>query len=109
DAISLHAALAGMHAAGAKSLAIEASSIGLHQGRLNGMHIDLALFTNLTRDHLDYHGDMEAYEAAKRILFDWPGLAHAVINLDDACGRRLVQHLLRRPAPPALIGYTREE
>jgi len=71
------------------------------------------LFTNLTRDHLDYHGDMEAYEAAKRILFDWPGLTHAVINLDDACGRRLVQHMQQRAstsAPaPVLIGYTRED
>jgi UDP-N-acetylmuramoyl-L-alanyl-D-glutamate--2,6-diaminopimelate ligase len=57
------------------------------------MHFDVALFTNLTRDHLDYHGTMEAYEAAKRKLFDWPGLKTAVVNLDDPAGLRLIAHL----------------
>jgi UDP-N-acetylmuramoyl-L-alanyl-D-glutamate--2,6-diaminopimelate ligase len=108
DAVMLQDALAGMRAAGARALAIEASSIGLHQGRLNGMHIDLALFTNFTRDHLDYHGDMTAYEAAKTILFDWPGLAHAVINLDDGMGQRLVQRLRDQVPQVAVIGYTIE-
>ena len=108
DAVLLQRRLASLRTAGAKSLAIEASSIGLEQGRLNGLHIDVALFTNFTRDHLDYHGDMAAYEAAKAILFDWPGLKHAVINLDDGMGRRQMQRL--NPSRPqiGLIGYSLE-
>jgi len=106
DAILLQRRLAQLRAAGAQALAIEASSIGLDQGRLNGMHFNVALFTNFTRDHLDYHVSMEAYEAAKRMLFDWPGLEHAVVNLDDDMGMRLVAHLqATRPALP-IIGYT---
>ena len=97
--------LAQARASGARALAIEASSIGLDQGRLNGLHVDIALFTNFTRDHLDYHGDMQAYEAAKRRLFDWPGLRHAVINLDDDMGQRLVAHLRSRPEV-GVIGYS---
>ena len=91
DAIQLQRLLATLHNAGAQALAIEASSIGLQQGRLNGMHFDVALLTNLTRDHLDYHGDMETYAAAKTILFDWPELQTAVVNLDDAYGIEIVQ------------------
>jgi UDP-N-acetylmuramoyl-L-alanyl-D-glutamate--2,6-diaminopimelate ligase len=106
DAVLLQRKLAQMRDGGARALAIEASSIGLDQGRLNGLHFDVALFTNFTRDHLDYHGDMDAYEAAKRMLFDWQGLRHAVINLDDDMGTRLVRHLRStRPALP-LTGYT---
>lgn len=93
DAIQLQRRLADLRDAGAKALAIEASSIGLHQGRLNGLHFDVALLTNLTRDHLDYHGDMNAYAAAKTALFDWPDLGVAVLNLDDAYGVELIQHL----------------
>ena len=104
DAVLLQRRLAELRDAGATALAIEASSIGLDQGRLNGMHIDVALFTNFTRDHLDYHHDMTAYEAAKAMLFDWPGLQHAVINLDDAMGLRLIQRLRQRSV--SLIGYT---
>ena len=65
---------------------MEVSSHGLDQGRVNGVAFDVALFTNLTRDHLDYHGTMAAYGAAKARLFAWPGLAAAVINVDDAFG-----------------------
>jgi UDP-N-acetylmuramoyl-L-alanyl-D-glutamate--2,6-diaminopimelate ligase len=83
DAVLLQRRLAQARSSGARALAIEASSIGLDQGRLAGLHVDIALFTNFTRDHLDYHGDMAAYEAAKRRLFDWPGLRHAVLNLGD--------------------------
>lgn len=108
DAVGMQAALARLRTAGARALAIEASSIGLHQGRMHGMHVDLALFTNFTRDHLDYHGDMTAYEAAKTMLFDWPGLAHAVINLDDGMGQRLVQRLRAQAPQVAIIGTTME-
>lgn len=105
DAILLQTELVKMQQAGVQALAIEASSIGLHEGRLDGMHIDIALFTNFTRDHLDYHGDMQTYEVAKRALFDWPGLQHAVINLDDPMGLRLVRHLRQREGAAAIIGY----
>jgi UDP-N-acetylmuramoyl-L-alanyl-D-glutamate--2,6-diaminopimelate ligase len=106
DAVLLQRKLVELRDAGAVALAIEASSIGLHQGRMNGLHIDTALFTNFTRDHLDYHEDMAAYEEAKTMLFDWPGLRHAVINLDDAMGLRLVVHLQQARPDMRLIGYT---
>ena len=103
DAVMLQRTLADLRAEGVAALAIEASSIGLDQGRLNGMHVDVALFTNFSRDHLDYHPDMKAYEAAKRVLFDWPNLRHAVINLDDELGCELVR-AYENKLP--LIGYT---
>lgn len=106
DAVLLQRKLAKARDAGATSVAIEASSIGLAQGRLDGMHFDAALFTNFTRDHLDYHGDMAAYEAAKTMLFDWPGLQHAVVNLDDDMGQRLIQLLQQKAPSTAIIGYT---
>jgi UDP-N-acetylmuramoyl-L-alanyl-D-glutamate--2,6-diaminopimelate ligase len=105
DAVLLQRKLAEVRTSGATSLAIEASSIGLDQGRLNGMHFDVALFTNFTRDHLDYHGDMDAYEAAKTALFSWPGLGHGILNLDDAMGMRLAQKFKGKLS---LIGYTLE-
>ena len=73
--------------------AIEASSIGLAEHRLAGTRIRVAQFTNFTRDHLDYHGDMNAYWAVKRGLFDWPGLQAAVINVDDEKGAALAAEL----------------
>jgi UDP-N-acetylmuramoyl-L-alanyl-D-glutamate--2,6-diaminopimelate ligase len=107
DAVLLAEKVAAMRDAGATALAIEVSSIGLEQGRALGMHFDVALFTNLTRDHLDYHGDMDSYEAAKIKLFEWPGLKAAVLNLDDPAGHRLVSHLQSRfGAALPLIGYT---
>jgi UDP-N-acetylmuramoyl-L-alanyl-D-glutamate--2,6-diaminopimelate ligase len=110
DAVLLAAKLAQLREAGAASLAIEVSSIGLEQGRTCGMHFDVALFTNLTRDHLDYHGNMAAYEAAKTKLFDWPGLKTAVLNLDDPAGMRLVGHLQAKfGGALALYGYTLQD
>ncbi len=86
----LHELLAQFRAAGATSVAMEVSSHGLEQGRVNGVKFDVALFTNLSRDHLDYHGTMAAYGAAKARLFAWPGLASVVINADDAFGQSLI-------------------
>ncbi len=106
DAVLLATELARLRDAGATSLAIEVSSIGLVEHRTAGMHFDVAVFTNLTRDHLDYHGDMASYEAAKRQLFDWPGLKTAVVNLDDAAGVRIAQHLRSARPEVAVIGYT---
>jgi UDP-N-acetylmuramoyl-L-alanyl-D-glutamate--2,6-diaminopimelate ligase len=106
DAVLLADRLAAMRDAGATALAIEVSSIGLEQHRAGGMHFDVAIFTNLTREHLDYHGDMASYEAAKVKLFEWPGLKNAVINLDDPAGLRLVSHLRANFGALALTGYT---
>jgi UDP-N-acetylmuramoyl-L-alanyl-D-glutamate--2,6-diaminopimelate ligase len=103
DAITLHGALAGFVERGAQACAMEVSSIGLDQGRVNGVAVDVAVFTNLTRDHLEYHGSMEAYAAAKARLFAMPGLGAAVLNLDDAFGIELAQRL--RGRLPTL-GYT---
>ncbi|MDI1300688.1 MAG: UDP-N-acetylmuramoyl-L-alanyl-D-glutamate--2,6-diaminopimelate ligase [bacterium] len=88
DAGRLQALLAQVLAEGAECTALEASSHGLVQGRLNGTRIEVALFTNLTRDHLDYHGDMNAYGAAKELLFRWPHLKAAVLNADDPAAAR---------------------
>jgi UDP-N-acetylmuramoyl-L-alanyl-D-glutamate--2,6-diaminopimelate ligase len=89
DAAVLQQTLARLRQAGADAVAVEVSSIGLDQGRVNGTRFDVALFTNLSRDHLDYHGTMAAYAAAKARLFAWPGLAAAVVNADDPVGERL--------------------
>jgi UDP-N-acetylmuramoyl-L-alanyl-D-glutamate--2,6-diaminopimelate ligase len=83
DALSVQALFARFAARGASSVAIEASSIGLHQHRLDGTRVAVAVHTNVTRDHLDYHGTMAAYAQAKAALFAWPGLRAAVVNLDD--------------------------
>lgn len=93
DAVSLQALLAGFRREGAQAVAMEASSHGLVQGRLNGTSVDVAIFTNLTRDHLDFHGDMESYAAAKEILFRWPGLRAAVLNADDPASQRYIKVL----------------
>jgi len=86
DAVLLHRALADLKSRGAQAVSVEASSIGLDQGRVNGVRFSAALFTNLTRDHLDYHRDMERYGRAKRRLFEMPGLSRAVLNMDDVQG-----------------------
>jgi UDP-N-acetylmuramyl-tripeptide synthetase len=78
---------------GVKACAIEASSVGIVERRLDGTRIRVALFTNFTQDHLDYHHTMEDYWAAKAELFRWPGLQAVVINIDDEKGRELVQSL----------------
>ena len=90
DAIVLQRTLKHMRDAGAAACAMEVSSIGLDQARVNGVAFDCAVFTNFTRDHLDYHTSMAAYEAAKTKLFMTEGLTHAVINLDDPMGVRLM-------------------
>lgn len=87
--LQMHALLAELRDAGAKAVAMEVSSHALDQGRVDNVHFDVAVFTNLTRDHLDYHGDMDSYGAAKARLFAWPELKAAVVNLDDAFGREL--------------------
>ena len=91
DPVTLQRRLRTLVDAGAVALAIEVSSIGLQEGRVADMQFDVAVFTNLTRDHLDYHGTMGRYEDAKQKLFAWPGLVHAVINVDDPAGERFAR------------------
>ncbi|MBU1332723.1 MAG: UDP-N-acetylmuramoyl-L-alanyl-D-glutamate--2,6-diaminopimelate ligase [Gammaproteobacteria bacterium] len=90
DPIGVQATLAELKNAGARAVAMEVSSHGLHQRRVAALAFDVAVFTNLSRDHLDYHGSMDAYRAAKAELFAWSGLRCRVINLDDETGRDLV-------------------
>jgi UDP-N-acetylmuramoyl-L-alanyl-D-glutamate--2,6-diaminopimelate ligase len=95
DAIAVQESLAQFRDAGATHVAMEVSSHALDQGRVAAVAFDVAAFTNLTRDHLDYHGSMEAYGAAKAKLFEWPGLGVASINIDDAFGSELAAKLPR--------------
>jgi len=103
DALELHRTLAEMRNAGARAVAMEVSSHGLVQGRVNGVRFACALFTNLSHDHLDYHGSMQAYGEAKARLFESPGLQAAVLNLDDAFGVELARRLKGRVRT---IGYS---
>lgn len=93
QACDMQRILAECRQQGARSVCIEASSIGWCEGRLNAVAFTVAAFTNLTQDHLDYHGSMAAYTAAKRELFDLPSLHTAVLNVDDAVGAAWAQAL----------------
>ena len=107
DAIVLHRDLARYLSQGAAAAAMEVSSIGLDQGRVNGVRFDVAVFTNLTRDHLEYHGTMEAYAAAKAKLFADSDLKYAILNLDDPFGRELSGKL--RGSSVQRVGYTLQQ
>lgn len=93
DAVNMQRILAELSACGAQQVALEASSHSLHQHRIAGLNINTAVFTNLSRDHLDYHGDLESYAAAKARLFDMPSIKYAVINRDDRVGRDILADL----------------
>lgn len=93
DALGVQQLLRAFAAQSIKTVAMEVSSHALVQGRVSAVQFKTAVFTNLTRDHLDYHGDMKAYGQAKRSLFFYPGLQYAVINADDAFGRQLLAEL----------------
>ena len=94
DAPKVQTQLSELRNAGAKQVAMEVSSHALHQERIAGTEFNCAMFTNLTQDHLDYHGTMAEYAEAKAKLFQQAGLEHAVINLDDVFGRELAMNLL---------------
>ena len=96
DPVLLQAKLRGMVDSGVNACAIEASSIGLAEHRLDGTQVRVAMFTNFTQDHLDYHGDMDSYWQAKLELFSWDGLQAAVVNVDDARGSALAAQLKAR-------------
>src|SRR5262249_32677132 len=89
DAVTVQRRLADLLADGADWVAMEASSHALDQGRVDDVAYDIAVFTNLTRDHLDYHQSMERYAEAKRRLFQWPTLQSGVVNWDDPQGRAI--------------------
>jgi len=96
DAVTLQALFAELLVAGVRRVVMEVSSHALSQGRVNGVEFDVAIFTNLTHDHLDYHGDIENYARAKRQLFFTPRLRAAVINGDDDYGSKLLASLPER-------------
>ncbi|ETD72337.1 UDP-N-acetylmuramoylalanyl-D-glutamate--2,6-diaminopimelate ligase [Pelistega indica] len=96
DVLSIHRLLAELLIKGIKAVAIEASSIGLEQGRLDNVNIQIAGFTNLTLDHLDIHQTMQEYERCKGLLFAWKNLEHAIINVDDDAGKRFFQQTIAK-------------
>ncbi|HTJ07221.1 MAG TPA: bifunctional UDP-N-acetylmuramoyl-L-alanyl-D-glutamate--2,6-diaminopimelate ligase MurE/UDP-N-acetylmuramoyl-tripeptide--D-alanyl-D-alanine ligase MurF [Caldimonas sp.] len=96
DPVMLQNALRDFVDRGFTACTLEASSIGIVEHRLAGTRVAVAVFTNFSQDHLDYHGDMRAYWAAKAQLFAWPGLRAAVVNLDDAQGVELATTLAER-------------
>ncbi len=100
--VVLQSHLKEMTEAGANSVVMEVSSHALVQSRVAAVAFDVAIFTNLSRDHLDYHGDLKAYGAAKQQLFEMPDLSHAVINRDDAFGEQLLATL---PASVKAVSY----
>ncbi len=102
DPVDLQSILSDLSGRGAEAVAMEVSSHALDQGRVDAIHFDVAVFTNLSRDHLDYHGSMEEYGASKLRLFRMPGLQCAVINLDDPFGYEILDHL---PAGVPAVGY----
>jgi len=101
EATTLMRYLAEFRQQQAVACALEASSIGIEEGRMNGARVDVAVFTNFTRDHLDYHGTMEAYAAAKEKLFQWPRLRTAIVNLDDPLGLKIA----RETSALRVLGY----
>lgn len=103
EPIQLQQAFAEMRKQGAKAIAMEVSSHALHQRRVEGVQFDIAVFTQLSRDHLDYHGDMENYARAKELLFQQPGLHTGVVNCDDALGKRIIAHYRHQLT---LVGYS---
>ncbi len=103
--IELQVIMAGLLRQGARAVVMEVSSHALDQGRVAAIKFDVAVLTNLTRDHLDYHDSMEEYASAKRQLFHMQGLRCAVLNMDDAFGRELLHQL---PAGIHVIGYSLE-
>ncbi|MBP0573213.1 UDP-N-acetylmuramoyl-L-alanyl-D-glutamate--2,6-diaminopimelate ligase, partial [Mycobacterium tuberculosis] len=111
DPVKLHATLADLADAGVTHVAMEASSHGLDQYRLDGVRLTAGAFTNLSRDHLDYHPDEEAYFAAKMRLFDalLPDGATAVVDLDEPWGVRAAVHAAKRDLNLFSIGRSGDE
>lgn len=105
DIIGLNKLLSACRNRGARAMALEVSSHGLDQGRTQGIAITTGIFTNLTQDHLDYHGSMERYRAAKRKLFENADLEFAVVNVDDNFGQDIRQFCKGRQNAPVCITF----
>lgn len=105
DPIQLQKTLAWLRDEGAQAVALEVSSHALDQGRVQGVHFNAAVLTQLSRDHLDYHGDMRRYAKAKELLFQQPGLQFGVVNLDDSLGRKIAKKYRNKYE---MIGYSTE-
>ena len=101
DAVTIHGFFSDYLNEGAQCVAMEVSSHALAQGRVNGVRFDVAMLTNLTRDHLDYHGDMDAYAATKARLFGRPELRYSVLNADDSFGFEI----MKRPSHAEKVAY----
>jgi len=106
DALHLQQALHGYAMQGAEFAAIEASSHGLEQGRLQGCDIEIAAYSNLSRDHLDYHGTLEHYAEAKSRLFQFPTLKVAIINIDDEYAPVMIAAAQANSAQPQILTYS---
>lgn len=105
DVLTMHRSLAALRDSGAIVVALEASSIGIHQGRLDQVKVEIAAFTNLSHDHLDYHLSYENYQNAKFKLFSWPRLGSVIINLDDD----VAQSLLQKTSVSTRLTYSMQE
>ncbi len=103
EAVTTHRVLGDLRDQGIRHAVMEASSHGLEQGRVSEVAFNVAVFTNLSRDHLDYHRDMAAYADAKRSLFQTAGLGHAVVNMDDPACERMLDGLA---ASVEVMGYS---
>ena len=106
DALQLQQALHDYAQQGASFVALEASSHGLEQGRLNGCDLEIAVYSNLSRDHLDYHGTLEAYAEAKALLFKFTTLKVVVINFDDAHASVMLTAAKENPSQPKVLTYS---
>lgn len=109
DPVRINAVLRKLVDQGVQACAMETSSIGLAEHRFDDLRIKVALFTNLTQDHLDYHGDMASYWQAKKSLFTWPGLEAAVINIDDTHGAQLACELVAQKGDLHVYTYSCEK
>jgi UDP-N-acetylmuramoyl-L-alanyl-D-glutamate--2,6-diaminopimelate ligase len=96
DAARMQSLLKDIQKNGAHSVAVEVSSHALDQGRVNGIYFDTVVITNLSQDHLDYHGDMKEYAAAKKKILDLSGIKHVVVNADDSFGQECLQYLVKK-------------
>jgi UDP-N-acetylmuramoyl-L-alanyl-D-glutamate--2,6-diaminopimelate ligase len=105
DAVMMQRLFARFQMQSAQYVALEASSIGIVQSRLSGTHVTVAVFTNISRDHLDFHGTMQAYADAKAELFAWPSLRYAIVNLNDPASRAMLAKLAQSGTAAKSIGY----
>jgi UDP-N-acetylmuramoyl-L-alanyl-D-glutamate--2,6-diaminopimelate ligase len=106
DAARMQSLLKDIQKNGAHSVAVEVSSHALDQGRVNGTHFDTVVITNLSQDHLDYHGDMKEYAAAKKRILDLPGVKHVVVNADDSFGQECLKYLAKKMSDTNITVWT---